>query len=189
MASDTGTPQHESLLRVPEFDAEEFSRVLSTIAIVSKTPEAFYELLDACEELSHAANHSYSVELSSLAGPRPYSISPRLVSLETLTYFGICVKTTPLRNIAVYTLSEPLGIDFISHLAAMIASAREVALRRGADTKAFIQYLMQRRGNTQPPMEEKYLRYVRDDLRAVLLACRAELTFYLIDHRDPDNWN
>lgn len=186
---DTTTPPHEPLIRIPEFDTEEFSRILSSITLVSQTSAAFYEILDACDELFHAPEHSYSVELPWLAGPRPYMISPRLIAMETLTYFGICVKTAPSQDIVIYTLSEPLGTDFVSHLAAMTTSVREVALRRGTEVKMYIRYLMQSRVMNKPPMEYGHLQYVQRDLQALLQLIRAELAFYLIDDTDPENWN
>lgn len=187
---DTTESQQKPLIRVPKLDTEEFSRVLSSIAIVSGAPpKRFYDILDACDELSHASEHSYAVELPALAGPHPYMIPSRLIAMETLTYFGICIKAMPSQDIAVYTLTEPLGIDFISHLGALAASVRETALHRGTEVKAYIQYLMWSRTSKELPMEKRYLQYVQRDLRAILDEIKAELTFYLIDDRDPENWN
>ncbi len=178
-----------SPLRVPESSPEIFSSILNSLVIVSQTSEAFHEILDTCDDLAQRPDHAYHAELSWHAGPRPFMISSQLVALETLTYFGICRREIVTPDESIYTLTDPHGMDFLSYLATMMTSIRDVAQHRGVDPKTYLHHLVRSHALTHPPMEKCYLRYMYRDLRAVLQLVRAELTFYLIDERDPETVN
>lgn len=207
MSADTDIPESGGPFVLDEgaesIEYEEFLRSLLSLTMITKSLEAFGNLVDTVKKIEQSPGQTIQTQLPSHVGSKPMAISSELKALETLTYFNICAKYPINRDECAYTLTDPVGKNFALCLGGTLHQIgrehhgprmlQEEAMHRGVNPAQYVHHLIRTKALSYAPPDatdfKKDVQHANVDLRDTLDLVRAELTFYLMDDTDRDSWN